>query len=159
MTQTDHVLESLSAYALGSLDEDEARQVAEHVSGCHICRAELKVFQQIAGQLLLAVPDALPPAELKPRLMERIQRLSPKRAPSASRLFPRRLLPVGAVAGLLLIIALAVSNLLMWQRINNLEFLAGPLGMRAIALHNTDAAPGASGFVITQCRWSEWRAG
>jgi len=148
MTQTDHVLESLSAYALGSLDEDEARQVAEHVSGCHICRAELKVFQQITGQLLLAVPDALPPAELKPRLMERIQRLSPKRAPSAGRLVPWRLLPVGAVAGLLLIVALAVSNLLMWQRINNQEFLAGPLGMRAIALNNTDAAPGASGFVI-----------
>jgi anti-sigma factor RsiW len=144
-----HVLDSLPAYALGSLDEEEARSVAEHLAGCYLCRQELTVFQEIADQLPLALPDALPSEDLKPRLMERIQHLNVKQpVQSASRRLPPRLLPVGALAGLALILILAFSNLLLWQRLNNLEVLTGPLGMRAIALENTVAAPTASGFVI-----------
>jgi anti-sigma-K factor RskA len=149
MSNDLHILDSLPAYALGSLDEEEARSVAEHLSGCFLCRQELSAFQEIADQLPLAVPDALPSDALKPRLMERIQNLNVKQpTQSVSRRFPQRLLPIGALAGLVLILLLAFSNLMLWQRLNNLEVLTGPLGMRAITLQNTEDAPTASGFVI-----------
>ena len=144
-----HVLESLPAYALGSLDKEEAQSVNEHITGCYLCRQELDAFQVVADQLLLAVPEARPSGDLRLRLMERIQSLNVKQSPQpAGWRFPKRLLPVGALAGLFLVLMLAFSNLLLWQRLNNLEVLTGPLGMRAIALQNTTAAPSASGFVV-----------
>jgi len=148
MMDDTHVLDSLPAYALGSLDEEEKRLVEEHVLGCHICRQELDEFQVVADNLLLAVPEALPPAALKGRLTERIQRLNrtPTKAPPGWR-FPWPL-PVGAIAAIVLIVILGISNLIFWQRLNTMEVITGPLGMRAVALQNTEAASKASGFVI-----------
>ena len=144
-----HVLESIPAYVLGSLEEDETRLVAEHLSSCYLCRKELEDYQDIADQLLFALPSVTPPEKLKSRLVERVQGLNHKRVPQPpiSRL-PGRLVPVGAIAGLLLILLLAVSNLLLWRQAQNSEVFTGPLGMRAIALQNTEAAPEASGIVI-----------
>jgi anti-sigma-K factor RskA len=62
--------------------------------------------------------------------------------------FPPRLVPAGLVAGLILIVMLGISNLVLWQRLNGMEMVRGPLGMRAIALQNTGAASAASGFVV-----------
>ena len=151
MPESSHVLESLPAYALGSLAADEARLVAQHLNGCHICRTEMHAFQNVTDQLSLLIPKALPSARLKARLMDQIQSENPKRTvPSRStdRRVSNRLLPVGAFASLFLIVVLAVSNLLLWQRINSPEFMTGPLGMRAVPLQNSDAAPNGSGFVI-----------
>lgn len=149
MVNKFHILESLPAYVLGSLDEEEARSVREHLPGCYLCRQELDAFQKVADQLLVAMPEAQPSADLRLRLLERIEKLNAK--PAVQRRgwrLPGRLFPAGALAGLFLILLLAASNLLLWQRLNNLEVLTGPLGMRAIALQNTSAAPSASGFVI-----------
>ena len=144
-----HVLEFIPAYALGSLEDDEARLVAEHLAGCYLCRKELETYQDLADQLLWGLPEVMPPTELKPRLMERVQGLKEKQAPKpAGWRLPGRLLPVGALAGLLLVIILAVSNAVLWMKATNAEVITGPLGMRAIALQNTEAAPGASGFVV-----------
>jgi anti-sigma factor RsiW len=147
MSDDFHVLEALPAYALGSMEEAEARVVSEHLDSCYRCREELSAFQMSSDQLGFLVPDVEPSSELKVRLMERIQGINRPRPEPAQRL-SRRLLPAWTLAGLLLIVALAVSNLLLWQRINNLEVLAGPRGMRAIALQNTDVAAEASGFVV-----------
>jgi len=147
MSDDFHVLESLPAYALGTLEEAEARVVSEHLNSCYMCRAELSAFQMSSDQFGFLVPDAQPSSELKTRLMERIQGINQPRSESVRNL-PQRLLPAGVLVGLLLIVALAISTLLLWQRINNLEVLAGPRGMRAIALQNTDMAPEASGFVV-----------
>ena len=120
MLNDRHVLETIPAYVLGSLDEAETRQVAEHLAGCYLCRKELETYQDIADQLLLAVPPATPPAQLKSRLAERVQRLNHKRVPdSAARRLPGRLVPVGAIAGLLLILLLAISNILFWRQAHN----------------------------------------
>jgi anti-sigma-K factor RskA len=143
-----HVLELLPAYALGSLDEAEARLVANHLIGCHLCRSELKKYQNAVAQLGFASPEGIPSQNLKMRLIERIQEIkSPQPALERARP-PRRLIPVWGMITLFLILSLAASNLLLWQRLNHLEVLRGPLGMRAIALQNTHAAPSASGFVI-----------
>jgi anti-sigma-K factor RskA len=148
MSDDVHVLESLPAYALGCLEEGEARLVSEHLKSCYICRTELSTLQTTADQLALMAPDALPSSGLKPRLMERIIGFNQTRPASVQRSLPQRLLLVGVIVGLLLTVSLTVSNFLLWQRINNLEFLTGPQGMRAIALQNTSLAPDASGFVI-----------
>ena len=120
--------------------------VARHLAGCHICRSELQVFQEVAGQIALAAPQAELALDLQPRLIERIHSLNLQE--HTKPWLTRRLIPIGAMASLLLIGALAISNLVLWQRLDQLDVLAGPLGMRAIALQNTDAAPAASGFVI-----------
>ena len=148
MSEDIHVLESLPAYALGSLDEAEERLVAAHLIGCHMCRAELNAYQGVANQLAFAAPDTFPSQDLKRRFIARIQEIKstqpqPERVGSI-----RRFVPVGGMIGVFLILALVVSNLVLWQRLNHLEVLAGPLGMRAIALQNTDSAPDSSGFVI-----------
>ena len=150
MLNDNHVLESIPAYVLGSLEEDEERLVAAHLEGCYACRKELESYQTVADELLLVSPVAGPPADLKPRLLERVERLEKKRRPQpAGWQVPGRLVPVGAAAGLFLIILLAVSNLMLWNRVMQAQgVMTGPLGMRAIALANTDEAPGASGVVI-----------
>lgn len=148
MTDDLHVLDSLPAYALGSLDEPEARLVTEHLTGCHMCRTELRAFQNVAHQLAFAAPDTAPSEHLKRRFMDRIREIQSTRPQPEKFSAPRRLIPIGGMIGMLLVLLLLVSNLVLWQRLNTLEVLAGPMGMRAIALQNTDVAPGASGFVI-----------
>lgn len=149
MTNDTHVFELLPAYVLGSLDAEEARSVREHLTGCYLCRQELDAFQGVADELAWSVSGASPASDLSSRLMERIQSLQSERAAQTAARRPlKRLLPIGALSGLLLLVLLAVSNILLWQRLNNAEVLTGPMGMRAIALHNTAAAPAASGFVI-----------
>lgn len=157
MLNDAHVFNLIPEYALGSLEEEEARHVAEHLAGCSVCREEMAAYQKVTDQLLLAVPEQTPSGELKARLMERIHRLGEdaprpgetKRTPQPSRWrVPQRLIPVGAFAGLLVILLLAVSNILLWQRLNRLEVITGPLGMRAIVLQNTSAASDASAFVV-----------
>jgi anti-sigma factor RsiW len=54
-----HVLESIPAYVLGSLEEDEARLVAEHLAGCYQCRKELETYQEVADQLLYVLPEVI----------------------------------------------------------------------------------------------------
>jgi anti-sigma-K factor RskA len=145
MPEENHIFESLPAYALGSLDEVERRLVAAHLAGCELCRTELAAFEEVVGQLAWSAPDAAPPTGLKERLNARIQS---RPSLAASRPAIQRLAPVWGIVSLVLILALSVSSLLLWQRINRLEVLTGPQGMRAIALHNSDSAPQASGFVI-----------
>ena len=148
MTGNSHVLESLPAYALGSLDGDEARWVSEHLTGCHICRTELHALQDVSSQLAFAAPDAFPSADLRRRFIERIEEIKSTRPQRETFRAPRRLLPLGGLIGALVLFALLASNLFLWQRLNHLEVLSGPLGMRAITLRNTEAAPTASGVVI-----------
>jgi len=152
MPESTHVLESLPAYVLGCLDEAEDQLVSQHLAGCHLCRTELGSFQAVTDQLALAVPEAEPPAELKQRLMERVQGLQPVRPQPVRGRFSlagmQRFLPLGGLASLLVILVLIVATVSLWQRVNQLEVLTAPQGMRAIALHSSDLTPDASGFVV-----------
>src|SRR6185295_16940623 len=148
-----HVLELLPAYVLGSLAEAERRLISEHLAGCPACTAELLAYQTVADQLALTAPAAIPSPDLKRRLMARLQTppatpLSQIRPSWGQRLglnFSPRLV---GVAGFLLIAVLAVSNLLLWQRVTQLETALRSSGMRAIPLVSTGLIPGAAGFVI-----------
>jgi anti-sigma-K factor RskA len=147
-----HILDLLPAYATGSLDADELQHVEKHLLSCWICRNESGAFQTVADELSLAAPVAVPSGDLKDRLMQRVQsarskgweRVSP---PLPARPFWERLLPALGLASLFLIIALATSNFILWQRLSHQEF-ATALGMRAVPLSATDTALRATGFVV-----------
>lgn len=151
MTPEIHVTESLPAYALSCLDEEEARLVVAHLAGCVICRQELAAYQVVTDQLALAVPDAAPPPGLQRQLLARVQSLPAIQQtvpPMTRRPYAERLRRVWGTAAVLLLLAVVIMNVLLWQGFNRREFLTGPLGMRAIALTGNEAVPQASAFVI-----------
>ena len=65
--------ESLSLYALGTLEPDSAHEVESHLaSGCPHCDALLRQYQGAAGMLPYALPLTAPPAELKAKIIRAI---------------------------------------------------------------------------------------
>ena len=62
--------------------------------------------------------------------------------------FWERILPAWGLASLFLIVGLAASTLVLWQKVSQLEFAAVSGGMRAVPLSATDSAPNATGFVL-----------
>jgi anti-sigma-K factor RskA len=153
MSDQSHVLDLLPAYALGSLEAEDLGRVEEHLLTCWICRDESRAFETVADQLSFATPRAVPSSDLKDRLMQRVQTTRPKEQERISpqkttRPWLERLLPVWGLASLVLILALAASSLVLWQRVNRLEFATSPGGMQAVPLSPPDTASSATGFVL-----------
>jgi anti-sigma-K factor RskA len=147
----EHVLDSLPAYAIGSLDDDESRRVEEHLAGCWICRDESTSFQAVADELSLAAPPAAPSPDLKERLMQRVHTTRPAQRVQeqpARRPWLERLLPVWGLASLCLLVGLVGSNLFLWQRLNQLPVGTTSLGMRAVPLSAPAEGSTATGFVL-----------
>jgi anti-sigma-K factor RskA len=157
MAINNHVTDLIPAYALGSLDEDEARLVENHLASCSTCQAELRSYQAVAGQLSLAVPETDPPADLKQRLLARVQEVPATTADAQAKpswhqqlitIVQRALAtPVWRPVALILILALIAANLLLWQRAKNTEKLV-PAGFQTVNLSGTAAAPGAQGVIV-----------
>jgi anti-sigma-K factor RskA len=156
MASDSHVVELLPNYVLGGLDEEEEYQVFEHLAACPGCRAELRLYQNTVEQLALAAPDAAPSPELADRLMARIAKADSSRriGPAQTRWwqplvnFGRRAAPVWGVISLFLIVVLGLSNLLLWQRVNQLETSSVAGVMRTITLKGTADAPYGTGTII-----------
>lgn len=151
MSNDAHVLDALPAYALGSLEADETRHVEEHLLNCLICRNELADFQAVVEQLSFASPAATPSPNLKDRLMQRVRTArSEQQVPVqfAKRPWLERLLPAWGLASLCLIAVLAGFNVLLWQRLNQLEVNTSPGGMRAVPLSASTVGSAATGFVL-----------
>jgi anti-sigma-K factor RskA len=156
LSHETHVLDLLPAYAIGSLDAGELQRVEEHLWSCVVCRNESNAFQTVAQELSLAVPVSGPSPELRERLMQRVQSVSTARPkvqdpvshPVQPRPFWERLLPAWGFVSLFLILGLAASSFILWQRLTQLEFATAPGGMRAVPLTATDNAPHATGFVL-----------
>lgn len=153
MAADNHFFEYLPTYALGSLDPAEQIEVSEHLRNCPACTAELAFYQAVTADLALAAPDALPSADLKRRLLARVQK-QPSHIPSQAQVpwwqrwpnFSQRVVLAWGVASFLLILVLLASNFFLWQRLTRLETVAHSGGMRAIPL--IGLAPGAAGFVL-----------
>ena len=158
LSHDTHVLDLLPAYAIGSLEAAELKRVEEHLLSCWVCRAESSAFQTVVDELSLAAPVAVPSPDLRDRLIQRVHSLNTVRpqerepvavAPRAPATpFWERLLPAWGLASLILIISLAASTLILWQKVSQLEFATAPGGMRAVPLSATDSAPSATGFVL-----------
>jgi len=156
MIADQHVLDLLPAYALDCLDEDEAIYVSEHLVTCPKCNSELKVYQQIADNLPLAVPMVDPPANVKRKLMERVksdspgintQSLRPQRKNPLSGIF-QRIAPGLALASLVIIIALISSNILLWSRMSRLNTVYPQAAMSIVSLQGTQDMPDATGLIV-----------
>ena len=149
------VIELLPAYALGSLEDEEVIQVAEHLDTCPACRTELLSYQAVADRLALAAPAAVPPPRLKQKILGQLQtpRHEPTTGPRRSwrqriaGLF-QRAAPAWGLASLALIALLVLSNLWWWQRASQEEPLVASDGMQVIAMAGTDAAPAAVGTLV-----------
>lgn len=150
-----HVIDLLPAYVLDCLEEDETLLVAEHLAVCPVCREELASYQDVADELALAAPVVSPPVDLKARLMAQLHpplaRGERVRRPWWHALagFAQRAMPVWAAVSLVLVIALAASNLMLWQRVNQ------PVVMRTVALEGTAIAPRASGLLVISAAGGE----
>ncbi|GAB4539875.1 MAG: anti-sigma factor [Anaerolineae bacterium] len=157
MSVDNHVVDLLPAYALDCLDEDEIIQVSEHLAVCAACRAALDTYQGVADQLALIVPETEPPLDLKARLMDRIQ---PARPPFAARQPQRsswwgqlwqlmqRTTPAWGLASLVLVLALVVGNLWLWQQVSRTQETDQSQIFQTIPLRGTEITPMASGVLV-----------
>jgi anti-sigma-K factor RskA len=153
MAMNTHVIELLPAYTLDCLDEEDMLLVTEHLAVCPTCRAELISYQGVADRLAMAVPCSEPPADLRGRLMARALPTRPRAISQPRPAWWQQLgqvlqHPAWGVASLALILALAVSNVLLWQQVNRPGIASNVQGMRSLALAGTASAPEASGMVI-----------
>ncbi len=108
--------ESLAAYALGALDEREARELERHLEGCESCRAELRRLAPAVRALPETVERAEPPPQLRERLLAEVRAdarrsgaVAAERVGAMERLRGflggRRGRPIVALATLLLVVA------------------------------------------------------
>jgi len=153
MVAKEHVTESLPAYALGALDDVEAKEIQEHLGECAACRSELTLYEDVAGQLAHAVPRSEPPVGLKRKVMGEISETAApddagRAAPWESWLLALRQFfagPVWRPALLLLIVVLGVGNLTLWQRVRQTQDAAP---FRTVKLAGTENASEATGVII-----------
>ena len=153
MTAKEHVTEALPAYALGALDDVEAKEVAEHLGSCATCRQELMLYEGVTGRLAHAVPRSKPPAGLKQRVMGEISRTPTPAAGADAAWWESWLLalqqffagPVWRPALVLLVVILGVGNLALWQRVRQTQDAAP---FQAVRLAGTENADKATGVII-----------
>jgi Anti-sigma-K factor rskA len=82
----ERIEELLAAYTLEALSVEDAaavdRLLGEHVPSCERCRATLRDFQEIGGELALAARPAEPPELMLRRLRKETRPALPKRRPA-----------------------------------------------------------------------------
>jgi hypothetical protein len=119
---TDHPLDDIEAYALGSLDQASAERVALHIAACDSCRAEAAALAEVVGTLPESVALREPRTGLRERVLAaaRADIRSPEPAAPGRRLGRVRLWPV-AVAGLAsIVIVLAAADLDAYRQLDAL---------------------------------------
>ncbi len=143
-----HVTDDLPALALDCLEAAERQQVLAHLEECDQCRAEWTSYSAVVGVLSTALPQVTPPARLKRAVMDGITPPRPVNPLIAAlrRAFSGQggLLRAG---GLALVLILAVSNLVLWQRVNDLGRMQHA-GYDNLVLQSQEEGSAASGMVI-----------
>ena len=155
MANDYHVFDLIPAFALGCLDGEESQAVVAHLASCAECQAALLSYQEVVDQMAYAVPQMDPPATVKAALMAQIQA---GRKPGQAALptkswwdtlwgFIPRLTPAWAVASLAVIGFLVISNLFLWNQIQELR-LRQDEPMAVVALNGTELTPQSSGMIV-----------
>jgi anti-sigma-K factor RskA len=155
MRNDKHVGQMIPAYALDCLEENEARLVTEHLETCQVCKEELHAYREVIGILAYSVPVLDTPADVKSKLMGRLlPRASAEELPIRQisiweqlRSFSIRLMPLLGVVGVVLILVFGVSNVVLWDRVNQLSANV-PGSMKVVNLVGTDFTPDASGMIV-----------
>ncbi|MEJ2747010.1 MAG: anti-sigma factor [Anaerolineae bacterium] len=146
------ILDLIPAYALGSLDAEEAQIVTRHLTSCADCQAELATFEAVVDVLPLAAPEIEPSPALKGRLMNQIHAkphddtasLPESTGPSLWQQFATALSdflagPRWRPAAVLAVLLLLIGSFFIWRQLNPPP--------TQFALTATEAAPGAQGVI------------
>ncbi len=154
MQQTEHqtIIDLIPAYALNSLDAEDAEMVAQHLVSCADCRIELAAFEGVVDALPLAAADIEPSAALKGRLMRQIPATagsdtavpSPSFTPTIWQQLVHTLSSFAAgprwqPAAALAVLVLLIGSFFIWQRAN--------VSPTQFVLTATETAPGAQGVI------------
>lgn len=150
--------EMLPAHALSALDAGEAQALNEHLAECAECRQELANWEKTASALALDAKPMEPSAEVRQRIMDAVQ--APERAHEKdARVVPftpaRRNVwtsfgSLGAIAAMILFVALIVGIVVLWQQNralreeNEIVKLLTEPGSRLSELKGTAQASGAT---------------
>lgn len=69
----DQIREVTALYALGALNQHEARALEEHLNeGCEVCREELESFEMTAALLALGAIEEEPPRSVRDELLSKV---------------------------------------------------------------------------------------
>jgi Anti-sigma-K factor rskA/Putative zinc-finger len=113
----DSWAESLGAWMLGALPEDEAEGFRTHLAGCATCRDDAESLRAAVDALPASAPPATPPPALKGRIMAVVEReasLLEAAGPAADRAkAPRRRRRFPRLSGLAMRPALALPLALL----------------------------------------------
>ena len=147
------VVDLLPEYALGCLSQEEAAAVAQHLGKCAQCRSELRSFQGVVGALALAAPEVEPPADLRRKLLRRIQPVPPSASPERPQSWWQLLVtllqkpvPAWGMASLAVVLMVVLASVTLWWPLG--QQAAEEPGLRVIALAGTSAAPSARGLLV-----------
>lgn len=156
MSNEDHVVDLLAAYALGALDGDELAQVQSHLPDCAACQAELRQIEAITNDLPLALAEVDPPHSIRQQLMARVGAPQIEAEPLPQPSYWQQLWTVfqqhkpiafsqlGLVA---LVLVLLAASLLLWRQVNELNSGPQPGRLLAVRLTSTGVIPGAEGYL------------
>jgi anti-sigma-K factor RskA len=148
-----HVYELIPEYALGVLDEADQFVVIEHLKVCKSCRSELEGYRRVVDELPMAMQFHQPPEHLKQQILSKVKIERPEKETSKPNFWLNlrqvllRSAPVWGTAGFVLLMILALSNLFLWQRLNQLEE-ANQHELISIALLGTESSPNAVGMLV-----------
>lgn len=154
MSPEKHLFDLLPAYALGSLDNEEERQVSEHLATCTICRAELQAYEQVVQDLPLAIAQIDPPGNIKDAIMAHARNDGEAIGQPPGQTWWERITqtmrasaPAWGMASLILILILGISNLVLWGRLSEVERVAQNV-LISIPMQGTEVTPQAVGMIV-----------
>ncbi len=146
--------EMLPAHALSALDADEAQALNQHLAECAECRQELASWENTAAALAVDAAPMEPSPEVRQRIMNAVRgdNVVPF-APARGNVW-RSFGSLGAIAAIILFIALIVGILVLWQqnrtlqRENEFARLLKQPESRFAELKGTAQAPGAAAKLV-----------
>lgn len=154
----DDYKEMIPAHALSALDAADERALNEHLAECAECRRDMAEWEATAASLALSADPMEPSPEIREQILRRAKsEKSPGKVLPLER--PRRNLwnslgSFGAIAAVILFIALIVSVIVLWQQNRRLrqenelvQLLSSPQA-RVKELKGTNEAPRATAKIV-----------
>jgi anti-sigma-K factor RskA len=141
--QHNPFIENIPAYALGSLDAEEAAALEAHLMTCASCRDELAACRLVSENLLMALPPRAPRAVLRQRLKRHLPSAQKADRPRWTWSFNQFALGIALVV----LLALNVFSLVQMQSFQHQqaqltrEMQTGQIALAMLAYPGTQSLP------------------
>ncbi|MGH9174587.1 MAG: anti-sigma factor [Vicinamibacterales bacterium] len=153
----DTFSDDLAAYALGSLEPEDAARLERHLRDCAGCRQALREYDEVMRLLPLGLPPAEPSPGARRELIHRLRVAhDAQRRDSPPGWWPRlRVQALTVVA----VVAFVLAGAAVWSQFNRdngddaaaiVENLRDEPDTRIVALRGSEAAPQAVGQLVFQ---------